>query len=69
MHQDLRALGRLQKNDFENAQLNARRHSIIDNIFVINELWMKEQNDETNPTAPQPSAEPSSSDTNSLRQG
>jgi hypothetical protein len=68
MHQDLRALGRLQQNDFENTALNARRNFIIDNFCQIDELSVKEENDKTNPTGPQLSAEPPSTDTNSRLQ-
>jgi hypothetical protein len=69
MHQDLRALGRLQKNDFENTPLNARRLDILNYFCGIDELQANEQSDETNPTKPQPPAEPPSSDTNSRLQG
>jgi hypothetical protein len=59
MHQDLRALGRLQQNDFENTPLNARRLDILNILCEIDELPADEQNDETDPTdVPPPSNTP-----------
>jgi hypothetical protein len=63
MHQDLRALGRLQKNDFENTPLNARRLDILNYFCGIDELQANEQNDKTNPTGvPPPSGAPANSE-------
>jgi hypothetical protein len=54
MHQDLRALGRLQQNDFNNRPLNQRRHEIMAGLMEIMGLSTEPEFDKTNPTGSDP---------------
>jgi hypothetical protein len=62
MHQNLRALGRLQKDDSTNPSLAERRHEIIHNMLKILDLSFGPETDGTNPTAPAPPPQPGSQD-------
>ena len=61
MHQDLRALGRLQKEDFTNKLLAARRHEFVSNLLPTQDISDQPEADKTNPIAPE-SADPAPSE-------